>query len=73
MNIKFFSLQKALEQSLSAEYTKRVECEALATEREKQLQHNLQELQQHKNLLAKEKTCAEKLRGDMNMLQVFYL
>ena len=55
---------------MSAECAKRVEHEALATEREKQLKHTLQELHQHKNFLAKEKTCAEKLRGDMCMLQV---
>ena len=63
-------LQKVLQEAMSQEHTKRVEYEAVASEREKQLQYVSQELHQCKNFLAKEKTCAEKLRGDINMFQV---
>ena len=58
---------------MSDEHTKRVEYEAIASEKEKQLQYVSQDLHQYKNLLAKEKTCTEKLRGDINMLQVLFL
>ena len=57
---------------MSDEHTKRVEYEAIASEKEKQLQYVSQDLHQCKNFLAKEKTCTEKLRGDSNTLQVFY-
>ena len=64
-------LQNKLQESLSEEHTKKVEYEAVKCEKEKQLQCVSQELHQYKNLLAKEKTFAEKLRGDFNMLQVY--
>ena len=64
-------LQKALQEDMSSEHTKRVEYEAIASEKEKQLQYVSQDLHQCKNLLAREKTCSEKLRGDINMLQVY--
>ena len=63
-------LQKVLQEGMSEEHTKRVEHEAIAFEKEKQLQYVSQDLHQYKNFLAREKTCAEKLRGDINMLQV---
>lgn len=63
-------LQKALQESMSDEHTKRVEYEAIASEKDKQLQYVSQDLHQCKNFLAKEKTCTEKLRGDINTLQV---
>ena len=63
-------LQKVLQEGMSEEHTKRVEYEAIASEKEKQLQYVSQDLHQCKNFLAREKTCAEKLRGDINMFQV---
>ena len=66
----FLSLQQKLLESLTEEHTKRVEYEAIASEKEKQLQCVAQELQQYKNFLIREKACVEKLRGDLNMLQV---
>ena len=68
--MEFSLLQKKLQESLTKEHTNRVEYEAIAKEQEKQLQCAAQELEQYKNFLVREKAYVEKLKGDLDMLQV---
>ena len=72
MNNTLFSVfQEVLQEAMSKEHTKRVEYEAVASEKGKQLQYVSQDLYQCKNSLAREKTGSEKLRGDISFLQVY--